>query len=94
MHLPRVSQEERLEFSVFLSGIKTSSGTDLWDKEDRQKQEGSSVHVCGFDIYRKLYMYVHLSMTDETVRTLEPTLLLLSLSSNEKTACFLFVMGD
>lgn len=39
MHLPRVSQEERLEFSVFLSGIKTSSGTDLWDKEDRQKQD-------------------------------------------------------
>ena len=52
------------------------------------------MHVCGFDIYRKLYMYVHLSMTDETVRTLEPTLLLLSLSNNEKTACFLFVMGD
>lgn len=40
MHLPRVSQEERLEFSVFLSGIKTSSGTDQSD----EKQTAVSTH--------------------------------------------------
>lgn len=82
-----------MEFSIFLSGIKTSSGTDLWGKEDRQKQ-GSSVHVRGFDIYKQLHMYVVLLMTDETVGILEPTLLLLSLSGNERIACFLLVMGD
>lgn len=46
-HLPNMSQEERLEFSIFLSGIKTGSGAGFWDgTEASQEKKGSSVCVC------------------------------------------------
>lgn len=50
-HLPGVSQEESLEFSVFLSGIKASSGTGLWDRKGRSSRE--TVRVCVY-----IYIYV------------------------------------
>lgn len=46
-HLPHMSQEESLEFRIFLSGIKTGSGAGFWNgTEESQEQEGSS--VCAF----------------------------------------------
>lgn len=43
-HLLSLSQEGSLEFSVSLCGIKTNSGTGLWDREGRSIRE--TVHVC------------------------------------------------
>lgn len=81
-HLPNMSQEERLEFSVFLSRIKTGSGAGFWDRtEESQKQEGSSLCVC----------FINISISGETAIILEPALVVISLFINKRAAYFLFI---
>lgn len=76
-HLPNMSQEERLEFSVFLSGIRTGcgAGSGMGQRKARSRREA----LCVFYI------------SGEIVRISEPALVGISLFVNKRAAYFLLI---
>lgn len=83
-HLPNMSQEERHEFSIFISGIKTGSGAGFWDGTRKARRE--ALCVCGF--------FINISRSGETVSIPEPALTVISLFINERAAYFLLITRD
>lgn len=69
-HLPNMSQEERLEFSIFLSGIKTGSGAGFWDETGQRKARNRSEALC--------VRFVNIPMANENVRIPEPALVVIA----------------